>query len=177
MKLSIKKALIASATLAALMSAQAFADNNSGSINITGNIADATCLVPQSQLDHVVDFGSIASSDVSGVGVGAVVKTEPLAFDITSCPESTNNVGIRFEYTAETDGQNYLKNTGATAGALFGISSGTDDTAVASGTALYAASITDGAATVNAKANLYHVAGTYTPGELTSTANVTLVYN
>lgn len=176
MKMLIKNTFVASVILAGLASGSAFADD-SGSVHVTGTIVDASCLITQSQLDRTVDFGNIAKSDVTSADVGAVVKTEPLAFDITDCPASTNQVGIRFDYTANADGQNYLQNTGDAAGALFGISSDTDDTAVASGTALYAASITGGAATVNAKANLYHVDDTYTPGSLTSTANVTLVYN
>ncbi|HFI9138267.1 TPA: fimbrial protein [Escherichia coli] len=176
MNMFVKGAFVASVVLAGLSSGVVFADD-SGSVHVAGTIVDASCLIASSQLTRTVDFGDIDAHDVSGVGVGAVVKTEPLAFDITDCPASTNQVGIRFDYTANADGQNYLQNTGDAAGALFGISSDADDTAVASGTALYAASITDGAATVNAKANLYHVDDTYTPGSLTSTANVTLVYN
>lgn len=172
----MKNTIIASAVLASVMSSQVFADET-GSVKVTGVVTASSCVVTQNQLDKTIDFGNIAKSDVTSAGVGAVAKTEPLAFDITGCPTATNQVGIRFDYTANADGQNYLQNTGDAAGALFGISSDTDDTAVASGTALYAASITDGAATVNAKANLYHVDDTYTPGSLTSTANVTLVYN
>lgn len=177
MNMFVKGAFVASVVLAGLSSGVVFADDGSGNVHVAGTIVDASCLITSSQLTRTVDFGYVDRHDVSSVGVGAVAISRPLTFYITACPTQTNNVGIRFDYTQNADGQNYLQNTGDAAGALFGISSYTDETAVASGTTLYAASITDGAATVNAKANLYHVDDTYTPGSLTSTANVTLVYN
>lgn len=179
--MNLNKAMAISMLMVGITSVSVYAaDNDTGSVHVQGRFVDASCLISQTQLDKTFNFDPVNKADVTAAAKDAVLATQPLTFNITACPLAAQQVGIKFDFNeVGTGGGHYITNTSAEpgSGALFGISKDTDDAALATGSAVYANEITEGAATVNAKVNIYRTADQFAVGELASTANVTLVYN
>lgn len=180
MKLSNIALCLTSAAL--MLSANAFADNSTGSVHITGQVLDATCTIDASQLNQTVDLGAIQSSALTAVGPGAIVTSKPVNFTLTNCPKSLDKLGIRFNYTADAAG-NYMENTGTAKGVLLGISNPaeTGNTAIATGASIGSLDYdptAGGNATINAQVNAYRI-GTDTPteGTIASVSQVVVAYN
>lgn len=169
--------LLAIAVLSAAGMSAASATTN-GTLTITGTVVDQTCEVDAAQLIRTVDLGDITQGTITAATQNASVANQPLAFNVTNCPASTNSVGIKFDYTADATNTQYLANTGTGAGVLLGITDDTD-ALVANGGTVNAADLdkTAGTATVNAKVQAYRTAAAdadVTTGNIASTATVTV---
>ncbi|CAI1967162.1 fimbrial protein [Serratia quinivorans] len=178
--MNFNKAMAVSILMVGITSMSVYAaDNDAGSVHVTGSFVDASCLIGQTQLDRTLSFDPVTKAAATAAAQDAVLATQQLTFNMTACPTATQQVGIKFDFNQVGTGGNYITNTSDEpgSGALFGISKDTDDAALATGTAVYAAAINEGAATVNAKVNIYRTADQFAVGNLASTANVTLVYN
>ncbi|EDQ2188820.1 type 1 fimbrial protein [Salmonella enterica] len=152
-----------------------------GTLTITGNVVDQTCEVNAAQLTRTVDLGDITQGAIKAAAQHASITSKPLVFDVTKCPASTKSVGIKFDFTADAAGNQYLSNTGNGKGVLLGITDDTD-TLVTAGGVVNAANLdtTAGTATVNAKVQAYRTAAAdtdVTAGNIASTATVTVAMN
>lgn len=178
--MNFNKIIAVSVLMAGVITVPVYAavSNDAGSLKVTGSFVDSSCLITQSQLDQKIAFDDLSKSEVNAIALDGVVISKPLTFKITDCPAGTDNIGIKFNFTPVDFGKNYLKNTGEGQGALFGISSGIDTTPIATDSKVYSADVlNEGTATVNAQVSIYRTAADYHVGDLSSTANVTLVYN
>lgn len=179
--MNLNKAIAVSMLMVGISSMSVYAaeaNNEAGSVHVSGSFVDASCLIKQSDLDRTLSFDELSSAEVSAVAQDGVVLSKNLQFNITDCPGDTNHVGVKFGFEKVDFDNNYIKNTGLGHGALFGISKGTDSIALAPDTAVYAdAKPIQGGAVISANVNIYRTAEKYAAGTLTSTANVTLVYN
>lgn len=162
-----------------MLSANAFADNSTGSLHVTGQIVDATCTIDANQLNQTIDLGAIHASDLAAATQGAVVTSKPVDFTLTACPASLTGVGMRFNYTEDAAGH-YMTNTGDAKGVLLGISTTADTVALPTGSTVMSADYdaTGGSATIHAKVNAYRI-GTEAPAEgtIASVSQVVVVYN
>lgn len=157
--------------------------SDTGSLHVTGQILNQTCSVDSAQMTKTVTFAPITIATLTAAAEGDVIASQPLQFDVSSCPNTVTRVGIKFGYTADAAG-NYLANTAGTpaGGVLMGISEDGNTTAVAADTIINSAAAdlnaTAGTAVIKAKANLYKLAaaGAEAEGDITSTANVTVDY-
>ncbi|ELM3433209.1 type 1 fimbrial protein [Salmonella enterica] len=161
------------------MSAASAATN--GTLTITGNVVDQTCEVAAGQMTRTIDLGDITQGTIKAAAQHASITSKPLTFDVTKCPASTKGVSIKFDFTADAAGNQYLSNTGKGKGVLLGITDGTDK-AVQTGGTVAAANLDAkaGTATVNAKVHAYRTAATdadITAGNIASTATVTVEAN
>lgn len=172
---SCMKLLAIAVLSAAGMSA---ASATTGTLTITGNVVDQTCEVDAAQLTRTVDLGYITQGAIKAAGQNASVANKPLVFNVTACPASTQSVGIKFDYTADSTHSQYLANTGTGAGVLLGITDD-NDALLTTGSTVNAANLDTkaGTATVNAKVQAYRTAATdadITAGDIASTATVTV---
>ncbi|EHO1435895.1 type 1 fimbrial protein [Salmonella enterica] len=172
--------LLAVAVLSAAgMSAASAATN--GTLTITGNVTDQTCEVDAAQLTRTIDLGDIPQGNIKTAAQNASLTSKPLTFSVTGCPASTQSVGIKFDFTADAAGNQYLNNTGNGKGVLLGITDDTD-VAIQTGGTVTAANLdaAAGTATVNAKVHAYRTAADdagITAGNIASTATVTVETN
>lgn len=167
--------------LACTLPAAAFAgDNTIGTLTMNGNIVEHTCQVPANQLTKTIPFDPVTLADVGKTPENSAIQTKTLQFDITNCPDAAQRVGIRFDFATDSTVNNYIINNvkdNPAEGVEFGFSSDADEIALPTGSVVNAATVTGGAATVNAKASLYRV-GSDKPviGTVQSTATVTINY-
>ncbi|EBQ9797682.1 type 1 fimbrial protein [Salmonella enterica subsp. enterica serovar Kottbus] len=129
-------------------------------------------------MTRTVDLGNITQGAIKAAGQNASVANKPLVFNVTACPASTQSVGIKFDYTADSTHSQYLANTGTGAGVLLGITDD-NDALLTTGSTVNAANLDTkaGTATVNAKVQAYRTAATdadITAGDIASTATVTV---
>ncbi len=84
-------------------------------------------MVDAAQMTRTVDFGDIGKAAITAAAVDGSVTSNPLVFDLTKCPASTTDVGIRFDFTPDANHTNYLSNTGTGAGVLLGVTDENDN--------------------------------------------------
>lgn len=173
-------------TAGLMLSANAFAaDNAAGSLNTTGQIVASTCIIDQGVLDKTVTLSNFNVTDISSVSAGSQLSktATPFEFQLTSCPVAVTDVGIKFNYNADsTGGDGYLENSNATpaTGVALGITNLTSTTPITNGSIIHADSFSavDGSSPViHAKVAAYRV-GTTPPkeGGITSISQVVVSY-
>lgn len=152
-----------------------------GTLQISGTVVEHTCSVPADQLTQTVDMGTITPAGLKALneGEGLTKADKSLHFDVTDCPAATTAVGIKFDFTPDAAGAQYMANTGSATGVALGIVDA-DDAQVINGGVAHAKDLdaAAGTATVNAKVRVYRV-GSAEPvaGDIASTTTVTVTTN
>ncbi|NWA62460.1 type 1 fimbrial protein [Pantoea sp. B9002] len=172
----INKKIIFTAITSVLLSNVAFA-NETGTVTMSGNVSGATCQVPLDQLTRTIDFSELTTAQILEKADSESISSKNIDFDVTGCPTSVTNVGVKFDFTADASNPKYLANNGDAEGVAFGVTDAAD-TLINNGDEISASNYNTGTGTaqVNAKIQAYRV-GNSTPveGLISSTAIVTLV--
>lgn len=151
----------------------AHADDDTVTINVTGNIIAQPCQVDSGSKQINVDLGDIDSADVMTNGQ---VST-PKAFDIklVNCPKGTSNVLAT--YTGTGDGGGW-KNTGTATGVqlLLCTLSTCEYNSRISATSTKSYSVTEGSVTIPQWAAVYS-SGDGMAGTLAATMTISFTYN
>ncbi|EGK9149262.1 type 1 fimbrial protein [Salmonella enterica] len=166
--------------LFALLAASGFSHADLGTLTFQGTIAQQTCQVAAAQLTRTLAFDDLIDiSSIQSLAIDGVAASKNFQFDVTNCPAAINDVGIRFDYQADSAHPNYMAKNASSKGdgVLLGISAKDDTIAKPSGSVIQAASISNGNATVEAKLNAYKVSQELSPGSIISQSTVTVTYN
>lgn len=175
--MNFKKGIIFSLVVAAMYSGAVTA--NTGTMTMSGEVTENTCLVPSTQLNQSVNLAELDFEAVNNADENSSVGNTTFKFDVTGCPASTNSVGIRFDFATDGAGSKYMKNDGDARGIVFGITDSNNDLKD-SGETITASDLdtSTGTATINAKLHAYRV-GSANPvaGDIASAATVTFETN
>lgn len=150
----------------------------SSTLRFDGDIIEHTCEIPGTEISQPADIGVYTVGELMWMHPGAVVKTVPLTYHITGCPDGVTSAGLRVDYSEE--GYRNLLTEGGGDGLVYSIHDGNDAgflSGIAPGATVLAHSFSP--ATGSGQVALQVVArrgGTQTPGDVNATATLTLVY-
>ncbi|EOZ0829436.1 fimbrial protein [Citrobacter freundii] len=98
------------------------ANTQTGTLTITGQIADTTCEISVSDASAgTYDFGKISHAMFDGANTDGidVVPAKDMKFTVKNCPAATKTLHVAFQYNADTTDANLLGNTGTGKGVSF----------------------------------------------------------
>lgn len=153
---------------------------SNGTLTITGNIRNNSCIVSISSQNFTVDMGANALKQLNRVGSSS--NLTPFSIVFSSCGGAASGVRIGFEGIADTSDSTILKNdTGPGMATGIGVEI-MDSTQVkiplnASGNTLNWTALTPSAPnTINFYSKMVNTTGSAAPGNISATANFTLEY-
>ncbi|MRS17795.1 fimbrial protein [Enterobacteriaceae bacterium RIT692] len=154
-----------------------FAQAENGTVVVGASITDNSCTVPANQINQQINIGAITPETLTAASNGEIVRTKPIVFDFTNCPNTFTNVGIEFDYPEDTAQAQYMENTGSAEGVLLGITDSSGTAVPKNGRVMsdnFDANA--GTGTVTAQVSAYRV-GTEAPGagSIESVATITVV--
>ncbi|WGK60081.1 fimbrial protein [Pantoea sp. SS70] len=148
-----------------------------GTVNMDGSLTEQSCQVSADQLTRTINISTLTPERLIGAADNESVASTNIDFDVTACPPSTQNVGIRFDFSPNSSNPEYLNNSGNAEGVAFGITK-IDNTLITTGQQIDSTDLdaAQGNATVKAKLQAYRV-GSDAPveGDIASTATVTVI--
>ncbi|WP_413676617.1 fimbrial protein [Pantoea dispersa] len=170
----IKKALLASMVLGGTLSPAVAV---TGTMSFNTSVAASSCTVPTDQLTREITLAEITSGEINNASEGDRIKSENLTFDFMTCPPTTANVGIQFDFNSDPTNTSHMANSGSAEGVLLGITN-INDQLQTSGSIVQSTDFdpNTGTGTVNAKVSAYKVGSAPpVPGTIESTATITIV--
>lgn len=175
--MNISKISVLAGIVFGAISTNAFSET--GTLTMSGEVTEQSCFIPLPEMTRVLTIEDIDASVLDPASPNTAVASQDFSFNVADCPAGTNNVGVTFNFEADANNPNYMKNNGVAEGVLLGITQ-ENDTPITDGETILSADLdpNTGAGTINAKIQAYRIGSAPSVGgNISSTASVTLTAN
>lgn len=145
-------------------------------INVTGNIVASPCHIDESNMNQTINLGDdLQTADLNQPGSGTPWKD--FSIKLTDCPAGTTSVSATFHGTPDPDEPVYYKNNGTAKNILIQFDTSGGAIALSDGYVLTYPVTEDGSVTFSLAVRGLSTKGSATPGTISSTITVDILYN